>query len=135
MLRISINVLLFCTFVMLFLSCNKISDKNTKFDIMETTISDIHKSYKSGELTCRELVAIYLNRIETYDQASKLNSIVVINPNALKRAEELDREFKRTNKLRPLHGIPIIVKDNYDTYDLQTAGGSLAMKGFLPPDD
>jgi len=106
-----------------------------KFNVVETTITEIHEAIKSGKITCEELVQIYLDRIEKYDQSTKLNSMVVINPNALKRAKELDEEFKQTGELRPLHGIPIIVKDNYDTYDLQTAGGSLALKGSLPPDD
>ena len=106
-----------------------------KFDVVETSISEIHEAIKSGKITCEELVQIYLDRIEKYDQPTGLNSMVVINPNAIKRAQELDEEFKQTGELRPLHGIPIIVKDNYDTYDLQTAGGSLALKGSLPPDD
>ena len=78
---------------------------------------------------------MYLDRIEAYDQQSGLNAFVVLNPNALSRADELDAEFPRTRQLRPLHGIPAVVKDNYDTRDLQTAGGSLALKGSLPPDD
>jgi Asp-tRNA(Asn)/Glu-tRNA(Gln) amidotransferase A subunit family amidase len=53
----------------------------------------------------------------------------------LAEADRLDAEFKRSRKLRPLHGIPVIVKDNYDTKDLQTTGGSLALKGSIPPDD
>lgn len=106
-----------------------------KFPVVETTIAEIHQAIQSGKLTCRELVEIYLKRIETHDQPTQLNAIVIINPNALKRAEELDEEFKRTQKLRPLHGIPLIVKDNYDTHDLQTTAGSLALKGSIPPDD
>jgi Asp-tRNA(Asn)/Glu-tRNA(Gln) amidotransferase A subunit family amidase len=103
--------------------------------VVEATIAEIHRAIQSGRLTCRELVETYLKRIETYDQPAKLNAIVVINSSALKRADELDEEFKRTKKLRPLHGIPLIVKDNYDTKDLQTSGGSLALKGSIPPDD
>jgi len=106
-----------------------------EFPVVETTIAEIHQAIQSGKLTCRELVEIYLERIEKYDQSTKLNAIVVVNPNALKRAEELDEEFKRTKKLRRLHGIPIVVKDNYDTHDLQTTAGSLALKGSIPPDD
>jgi len=60
---------------------------------------------------------------------------VAVNPRALETAEELDREFRKTGKLRPLHGIPVIVKDNYDTKDLPTTAGSLALKGSIPPDD
>ncbi len=106
-----------------------------EFPVVETTIAEIHQAIRTGKLTCRELVEIYLKRIEKYDQSTKLNAIVVVNPNSLKRAEELDEEFKETKKLRPLHGIPIIVKDNYDTHDLQTAAGSLALKDSIPPDD
>lgn len=105
------------------------------FDIMETTIADIHHHVKAGNLTFRQLAQMYLDRIEAYDQQSGLNAFVVLNPNALSRADELDAEFQRTGQLRPLHGIPAVVKDNYDTHDLQTAGGSLALKGSLPPDD
>ncbi len=105
------------------------------FSIIETTIADIHEAYRSGTLTCRELVEIYLERIEKYDKSTRLNAIVVTNTDALKTADELDEEFKRTGNLRPLHGIPVIVKDNYETYDMQTTGGSMALLGFIPPDD
>ncbi|MCH8285701.1 amidase [candidate division KSB1 bacterium] len=107
----------------------------TDFNVIETTISGIHAAFRSGELTSLQLVNIYLERIEVYDQKTHLNSILIINPNARRRAEELDKEFKDTGILLPLHGIPIIVKDNYDTFDLQTAAGSMAMKGSIPPDD
>jgi amidase len=106
-----------------------------EFQIDEATIAQIHEAMKAGDITCRQLVEHYLKRIEAYDQSTKLNSIVVVNPKALKTADDLDQEFKRTGKLRPLHGIPVIVKDNYDTYDLQTTGGSMALKGSIPPDD
>src|SRR5262245_36395088 len=106
-----------------------------KFDLNETTIAEIHRAIRSGKITCRWLVEAYLKRIDAYDQSTKLNSIVIVNPQALAEADRLDEEFKRTKKLRPLHGIPVIVKDNYDTKDLQTTGGSLALKGSVPPDD
>ena len=105
------------------------------FDIMETTIADIHHHVRAGNLTFRQLVQMYLDRIAAYDKHSGLNAFVVLNPNALSRADELDAEFQQTGELRPLHGIPAVVKDNYDTHDLQTAGGTLALKGSLPPDD
>lgn len=110
-------------------------EKNTLFPVAETTIADIHRAMQAGRLTSRKLVETYLKRIEAYDQPTKLNALVVINPDALRTADELDQEFKRTKKLRPLHGIPVIVKDNYDTKDLPTTGGSLALKGWVPPDD
>ncbi len=120
----------------LFQACQKKTGKQAEsFQIIEADIEDIHTAYLSGDLTCQELVKTYLDRIEKYDKAKKLNSIVVVNSNALKRAAELDEELQKTKKLRPLHGIPVIVKDNYETYDLQTTAGSEALKGFIPPDD
>ena len=105
------------------------------FPVVETTIAEIHKAMRDGRLTARALVESYLRRIEAYDQPSGLNAIVVVNPAAIAAADALDAEFRRTKKLRPLHGIPVIVKDNYDTADLPTTAGSLALKGSIPPDD
>jgi amidase len=105
------------------------------FEITEATIAQAHAAMRAGKLTSRQLVEAYLRRIRAYDQTTRLNAIVLVNPNALAEADKLDQEFKRTGKLRPLQGIPVIVKDNYDTYDLQTTGGSLAMKGNVPPTD
>lgn len=110
-------------------------EKPKKFELVEITISEILRAIRSGEITCHELVEAYLKRIEILDQSTQLNAIIIINPKALMEADKLDSEFSRTGKLRPLHGIPVIVKDNYDTKDLQTTGGSLALKGSLPPDD
>ncbi len=103
--------------------------------MIESTIADIHEAFRDGSLTSRALVEYYLERISAYDQPTRLNALVVINPRALAEADRLDDEFRRTGQLRPLHGIPVIVKDNYDTADLQTAAGSMALKGSLPPDD
>ncbi|TDI72221.1 MAG: amidase, partial [Bacteroidetes bacterium] len=117
------------------IACGSRVDTPTNFQFVEATVSQAHEAMRSGTLTSRQLVEGYLNRIRQYDQSSLLNSIVVTNPEALKEADALDDEFKRTGELRPLHGIPIIVKDNYDTKGLQTAAGSAAMKGSTPPDD
>src|SRR5712692_2210247 len=106
-----------------------------KFEVTETTIAETQEAIRSGKVTCRQLVEAYLARIQRYDQSTRLNAIVVINRQALGDADRLDQEFARTHKLRPLHGIAVIVKDNYDTKNLQTTGGSLAMKGFLPSED
>lgn len=105
------------------------------FEVTETTIAQTQAAIRAGKVTCRQLVESYLQRIKAYDQSTGVNALVVINPKALEEADRLDQEFKRTGKLRPLHGIAVIVKDNYDTYDLQTAGGSLALKGFIPKED
>lgn len=106
------------------------------FDAVEASISDIHIAMRAGTLTSKELVQLYLDRIEAYDkQGPSLNAIITINPDALTRSEELDQVFADTGMVGPLHGIPVIVKDNYDTADLPTSAGSLSLAGTFPPDD
>lgn len=105
------------------------------FQVSETTIEETQEAIRSGRVTCRQIVEQYMKRIRAYDQATRLNSVVLLNPAALEDADRLDKEFARTRKLRPLQGIAVIVKDNYDTQGLQTTGGSLAMKGFVPATD
>lgn len=105
------------------------------FPLVETTVAEIHRALSAGELTCSELVDRYLARITAYDQPGGLNAVTVTNPRAPDRAAELDAELERTGTLRPLHCVPLIVKDNYDTADLETAAGSLALAGSTPPDD
>ncbi len=106
------------------------------FDVVEASIADIHAAMRAGDLTARQLVQSYLDRIEAYDkQGPALNAIITINPRALERAEELDRAFRTGGFVGPLHGIPIVVKDNYDTDDLQTTAGSASLAGSIPLDD
>ena len=105
-------------------SCNS----PDKFELQEASFADIHQALNSGACTCESLVKDYIKRIETYDQPSKLNAITLINPEALDRAIELDKEYKETGKLMPLHCIPLIVKDNYDVAGLPTTAGSLTLK-------
>jgi amidase len=103
----------------------------------EATIAGLHRDMLAGRLTATQLVQAYLDRIAAYDKRGpSLNAITVVNPNALRRATELDAELARTGRLTgPLHGIPVIVKDNYDTADLATAAGSRALADVLPTDD
>jgi len=106
------------------------------FALEEATIAEIHAAMEAGELTARQLVEMYLERIEAYDKRGPaLNAIIRINPLALERADELDAAFAESGLTGPLHGIPIIVKDNYDTHDLPTSGGSLSLADSIPPDD
>jgi len=106
-----------------------------KFDVMETTIAKTRAAIRDHRVSCRRIVQAYLNRIQAYDQSTRLNSLVVVNPNALAEADKIDADFARTRQLRGLQCVAVIVKDNYDTKDLQTAAGSLAMKGFIPATD
>ena len=106
------------------------------FAVEEATIAEIHQAMTAGRLTARGLVERYLARIETCDQQGpSLNAIITINPRALERADELDAAFRQSGLSGPLHGIPVIVKDNYDTADLPTTAGSLSLAGSRPPDD
>jgi amidase len=111
------------------------SGKGPGFDVRETTIAETQAAIRSGKVTCRQLVEAYVKRVKAYDQTTHLNSMILLNPEALADADRLDAEFRRTHLLRPLHGIVVIVKDNYDTKGLQTTGGSLAMKGVVPTTD
>lgn len=106
------------------------------FDVMEATIPELQAAMATGRVTSRELVEIYLARIAVYDQQGPaLNAISVVNPNARQEADALDAERKAKGPRGPLHGIPMVVKDNYDTADLQTAAGSLVLAGWKPSTD
>lgn len=106
------------------------------FQVEEATIADIHQAMEEGRVTAEELVRSYLDRIEAYDrQGPYLNSIITVSEHALERARELDAAFAESGFTGPLHGIPVIVKDNYDTHDLPTTNGTLAFRGAIPPDD
>jgi amidase len=106
------------------------------FRVEEATIAQVHAAMKEGRLTCRALVDAYLRRIEAYDKSGPaLNAIVLTNENALREADELDRRFAQQGFVGPLHCVPTIVKDNFETIGLQTAAGSLALEGFVPERD
>ena len=106
------------------------------FDVVEATIESVHAAFKAKTLTCHQLVQAYLDRIEAYDkQGPGLNSIVVVNPKALAIADSLDKRFAREGLTGPLHCVPTIVKDNFETNDLQTTAGSGALEGWIPRRD
>src|SRR5580765_1552289 len=106
------------------------------FQIEETTIAKVHAAMKAHQLTCHQLVDAYLQRIAKYDKNEPpINAIVLTNPDALKEADELDRRFASGGLTGPLHCVPAIVKDNYETIGLQSADGSLALKGFVSDKD
>ncbi len=106
-----------------------------QFNITEITIAETQRAIAEHRISCRQVIEQYLERIRAYDQGTRLNSLVLVNPNALTEADRFDVEFKLTQKIHGLQCIGVIVKDNYDTKDLQTTGGSLAMKGFVPATD
>ncbi len=106
-----------------------------EFNLEEASISDIHDAFRTGACSCEQLVGDYIKRIEKYDQSTKLNAITLINPEALSLAISMDDEYKTTGKLRPLHCIPLIIKDNYDVKGLPTTAGSLTLKDNIAKSD
>ena len=106
------------------------------FNINEATIAGVHAAFKAKTLTCRALVQRYLNRIDSVDKKGPAyNAIVLVNPKALETADSLDRRYAREGLTGPLHCVPMIVKDNFETNDLQTTAGSLSLKGWIPKRD
>ena len=126
---VTVAFIVFCLFFVA--HCHK--PGRIEIDLAELTIARIHQAYSENQYTCTQLVQAYIERIWKYD--GKINAITIINPRAMEIARALDEEFAETHKLRPLHGIPMIVKDNFNTRGLPTTGGSLALKGFIPSED
>src|SRR5258707_12797495 len=103
----------------------------------EWTIADLNEKMESGELTARQVTELYLQRIAAGDKGGPyINSVIELNPDAVEIADGLDKE-RKAGKLRgPLHGIPILIKDNIDTHDrMQTTAGSLALEGNITSKD
>jgi len=107
------------------------------FHLDEATISDVQAAYRSGALTAARLVQAYQERIQAYDQAGpKLNVVIFLNPKAQQEAAALDEHLRKTGKfVGPLHGIPVLLKDNVNTKDMPTTGGSLSLAGYMPATD
>jgi Asp-tRNA(Asn)/Glu-tRNA(Gln) amidotransferase A subunit family amidase len=103
------------------------------FDVIEATVEDVHAAIEAGGLTVRSLVDRYLARIDAYDD--ELNAILRVNPRARERADELDARYRDAGFVGPLHGVPVILKDNHDTHDMPTTAGSKALAESRPPRD
>jgi amidase len=103
---------------------------------MDATIPELQAAMESGDLTAVELVDFYLARIAAYEDAGPaLNAFIVLNPAARDEAAALDAERAISGPRGLLHGIPIVLKDNIDTADMQTTAGARGLEGFIPPDD
>ncbi len=106
------------------------------YDPSERSIEDLQRAMDSGAVTSRQLVESYLARIQAYDQQGpSLNAIVAINPRAREMADGLDAERRSKGSRGPLHGIPVLVKDNYETIEMPTSAGSIALATFHPARD
>ena len=107
-----------------------------ELDLEEITVDALQQGYAGGHFTTRQVVQAYLDRIEAIDKnGPALNAVRALNPDALQIADELDRERSEGNLRGPLHGVPILLKDNIDTRDMPTTAGSRFLAGSVPPDD
>jgi Asp-tRNA(Asn)/Glu-tRNA(Gln) amidotransferase A subunit family amidase len=104
-----------------------------EFDPIEASIAEIRTAIVTGQSTAEKIVSVYLDRIDAYND--ELNAIITVNSDAVERAAELDAEFSDSGLTGPLHGVPMLLKDNYDTGDLPTTAGSVLLEGSVPPND
>lgn len=103
--------------------------------LVEASIADLQSAILDGRTSCHAIVAGYIARIEAYDQSRGINAIAEINPNALARADAIDQAIAANESMPELFCAPLLIKDNFDTADMVTTGGSVALRNSLPPDD
>jgi amidase len=107
-----------------------------RYNVLEKTIPELQTAMAGGSVTSRDIVEIYLARIEAYDRRGpRINSIISVNPRALEEATALDRERASRGARGPLHGIPVVVKDNFDLHGVPTTAGTIAFATLYPADD
>jgi Asp-tRNA(Asn)/Glu-tRNA(Gln) amidotransferase A subunit family amidase len=121
--------------LLLITSCTQSPTDHQPINVVEVSIADLQSAIMEGETSCRAVVQAYLDRIEAYDQSTGLNAITEVNPRALAKADSIDRALAAGEDPGSLVCAPILVKDNFDTHDLPTTGGSIALAGSIPPDD
>lgn len=105
------------------------------FNFVETSIEEVQKAIKSGQITCEEVVSGYLERIRVYNQSTGLNAITVLNERAIEEAAKIDQSIRSGAEMGSLFCVPVVVKDNFDTFDMPTAAGSIALKDTYALDD
>lgn len=103
------------------------------FTLEEATVESINAAFDAGTLTSEKLIALYLARIAAYEnRGPKINAFIDAHPDPLSVARALDKERRTKGRRSPLHGIPVVLKDNFNTSDLPTTGGSVALKDVHP---
>jgi amidase len=121
---------------LLLFSCSQDHDLYDLLNLEEVTAEQLQNGFENGDFTIQQVTRAYLDRIEKMDRnGAGLNSVLTVNPNAMKIAAELDRELSEGNSRGPLHGITVLLKDNIDTYDMPTTAGSRFLDGSVPPRD
>jgi amidase len=129
MKRVAFPILMFLVTL-----CSVVGAKT--IDLDSATIADLNSAFGAGTLTAEQLVRLCLARIRSYDrEGPSLHAVMAINPTAIETARELDVERKAKGPRSTLHGIPVVLKDNYNTGDLPTTGGSVLLEGSIPPAD
>ncbi len=110
---------------------------STEFQVLETTIADVHAAFKAKKLTARQLTQMYLDRIAAYDlKGPAIKCIVSVNPQALADADKLDAAFAKTGQfVGPMHGIPVLIKDEIDVAGMATTQGTVMFKDYITPLD
>lgn len=112
-----------------------VSPRQASFDLLEITIVELQAEILSGRSSCQDIVAAYIQRIEAYDKSSNLNAITEVNPNAILYAARIDESIENEEPLPELFCAPLLIKDNFDTFEMVTTGGSIALRNSIPPDD
>ncbi len=127
--------LLSASIAMLLIALAPVSTRRA-IDLENATIADFNAAFNAGTLTSEKLTALFLARINAYDRRGpSLRAMIAVNPKALDTARALDAERKSKGPRSQLHGIPVVLKDNFDTMDMPTTGGSVLLEGSIPPDD
>lgn len=105
-------------------------------NVESATVADLQTAFQKGTLSAEKLTRMYLARIKAYDkQGPGINAVITLNPKALTEAKALDAERKQGKVRGPLHGIPVVLKDNFNTFDMPTTAGSQLLAGSIPPAD
>ncbi len=135
-MRMRGHILFLALSALVLAACDGAGTADSEFEVAEASILDLQQALEEGRVTSRQLVDLYLERIAAYDGAGpELNAITRLNPRAGEEAEALDAERADGTVRGPLHGIPVLMKDNYDVAGMPTTGSSLALSGLRPPDD
>ncbi|MBT8146334.1 MAG: hypothetical protein KJN90_05730 [Gammaproteobacteria bacterium] len=123
-------------FIAFLISSSTVLAFGAEVQLTDATIKELNEAMDAGTLDSVKLVEMFHARMGAYDkQGPAINAILTLNPEALAQARSLDEERESSGRRSPLHGIPIVLKDNLDTRDLPTTAGSFLLKGSVPPDD
>jgi len=136
-MRRHIRMPVICAMLGVAASLTSAQQARAPFHFQEATIAGIHDAFAAGQLTCAQLTRLYLDRIEAYNlRGPALHAIITVNPKSMETAAEMDRQYRANpSGAGSLHCIPIVLKDNFNTFDMPTTGGNAGMRNSRPPAD